>query len=250
MTEPERPAEKIPKPLGKTLRTMKAVLRTGYDANTKHLLNVYAFHLNDKRPDWDVWSGQDSLSRETGLSVDTIWRIQEFLLQEGVLVKRPPHPLTKKKKKFEKRKGGRPPRCFKIDIERLESLGYHDEKITQRSSRAKQRLQARKDKRVQRLLNDAHGDALRDDLARTIRAIRRRYPIVNGKRQTTDWYAEIERPIHEAVKAQVLRHPDLFVRSTRDHHAHWVRQAERIQKQREEDGQIPGDRAEPRRRTA
>jgi hypothetical protein len=189
-------------------------------------LNTYAFHLNDKRPDWDVWSGQESLSRETGLSVDIIARIQEFLLSEGVLVKRPPHVL-KKKSKAERKKGGRPSRCFAIDIEHLESLGFHDEKITQRDSRAKHRLKARQDKLGQRLVEADHGLALREDLARTIRAIRRRYPIVDGKRQTADWFHDYEQPIREAIKALVFREPDLFARSER--HAPLVRKAYRMQ---------------------
>lgn len=175
------------------------------------------------------------MSRRTSLGLDVLSKIRAYVVKEGLVSERKdPHPLQIRKVKQAKGHQGRPASCFDFHIEHLESLGFHDEKITLRDSRAKKRLQDRQDKLRQRLADAEHGMALRDDLARTIREIRRRCPIVDGKRQTTNYWADYERPIHEAVKALVYREPDLFVRS--EHHAPLVRKVYRQREQIERDG--------------
>lgn len=228
------PAQDSPKPENekpldnKSLRTIEAILCTGYDAETKVTLMTMAMDLNTKRPDWAVWRGRPSLARRTSLGLDVLSKIRAFIVKEGLVSERKkPHPLQIKKAKKAKGFDGRPASCFDFHIEHLESLGFHDEKITLRDSRAKHRLQARQDAIRRRLEEADHAKALRDDLARNLREIRRRHPIVDGKRTDFSGYDRMTRTL---IKALVLREPERGVR-----HADLVRTAARMQQRRQEE---------------
>jgi hypothetical protein len=101
------------------LRVQLALAASDLPAPARHLLSVYALHLNAKRTreddDFCVWGGIRTIAAEMGVAKDTAWRWQQWCIKEGFLtVENGPHPLQKDSL------WGTPSTCVEINIKALE----------------------------------------------------------------------------------------------------------------------------------
>ena len=157
----------------KSLRAIHAILRTGYDNPTKMVLIVYAMDMNVKRKDFAAWRSLLSLGALASLGRDTIMKIQEQCVKDGVL-----HQWSKHHHLQKRNKAGRYSKCFSLVISKLESLAKQFTVEEIRASRGQHQAATR---RVRSLKRKA--DAARQEVEEVID---------NGtaEQPAPEWYAE------------------------------------------------------------
>jgi hypothetical protein len=102
----------------KQSRVLYAILRTGFDVQTKIILIAYMSYLSESRKDWAVWPSEREIAAFTSLARSTVVDRKHRLIDAKVLLPCDPHE--------DQRKGfiGPPSATFVIDIRRLEALAF------------------------------------------------------------------------------------------------------------------------------